>query len=59
MTIEQATYEVSDRMQQVVMTDLDTVDDIFRHGTPGTIRYANLLDGGTEALREFNASEKL
>lgn len=50
--------KIGDRMQQVVRTELEDVTDIFKHSKPSSIKKADVLNGGIEALREFNASEK-
>lgn len=57
-TLEQATPIIGDRMQQVVLPNLDNVDKIFGHEAPKTIKSADILGGGIEALKAFNASEK-
>ncbi len=56
--ISSATQNLVDRMQQVAASDLDKVDEVFNHGTPGSIKHADILNGGIDALKAFNASEK-
>lgn len=53
-----AIKDLVDRMQQVMLSSLDNVDTIFLHGEPGSIKRADILNGGVEALRAFNTSEK-